>query len=853
MKNYLPLALVLCGAAGTAFAGPVGSQEALEIAKQFYLSKLEASGRAKAPADIDFTIAFDSNSDAASSSARKAKAVSGNPTYYVVNAGNSGYVVVSGDDDALPVLGYTLNGTADESNLPINMREWLEFYDNEINALRADTKDKGMAVEPLTSPTDGYTNVIYPLLGDIKWNQDSPYNDQCPTYNNQRTVTGCVATAIGQIMRYYRYPTKPTGSVNYTSDLGMQVRVNYDGVTYDYDKMLPNYSATPGTAEERAEVAKFLYHVGAASNMNYMLSIMGGSGATNYNLINGLLEHFGYSNQLKLVNRFNTSTEAWHAAIQQELAAGRPVFHTGSGDGGHAFVCDGYDGAGMYHFNWGWGGMSDGYFVLSSLVPNSQGIGGNTTGYDYLQSIITNLKPASESDGATRTELGIYPTYYSTERDETKGVTPSATSVELGQSFSLTFGVMTSGAFPFQGFISALLLDESGNVVEELSKILVANLKGGFYNDRQSMSTKIPTNVKEGTYRLVLGYKETQYQDEDWNIMRGWYASTPSQLVVNVAYGKATMSYLGRADITASQVTVPEQVMTGKNAQFSVTFGNNGESYYSMLGVLIKGKDNGQQQNNLEMVQYINNGDENTVTVSGRITVPAGTYLVYPMYDSAGNVEAPQLATVPGVEPVEIEIAESDGNPSFSIQPLEDGSMNISTKSGMGYKSEFSVRLKNDGGFFAGNIRVRSTDNLDGAAFGYAVIGAGETVDVTVSGEMMLDPGTHTAQVAYDNGSGYITISGNYQLTVEAFTSIDETAGDGALRIYPSPADDLVTVEGSEEIDVVQLYDTTGALVLTQEGCGTQVTLNVGELPSGLYLARVLSHDNATVLRVVKR
>ena len=157
------------------------------------------------------------------------------------------------------MLGYTLNGTADESNLPINMREWLEFYDNEINALRADTKDKGMAVEPLTSPTDGYTNVIYPLLGDIKWNQDSPYNDQCPTYNNQRTVTGCVATAIGQIMRYYRYPTKPTGSVNYTSDLGMQVRVNYDGVTYDYDKMLRTIAQyeEKGMSREEAQVEAF--------------------------------------------------------------------------------------------------------------------------------------------------------------------------------------------------------------------------------------------------------------------------------------------------------------------------------------------------------------------------------------------------------------------------------------------------------------------------------------------------------------------------------------------------------------------------------------------------------------------
>ena len=307
MKNYLPLALVLCGAAGTTLAGPVGSQEALEIAKQFYLSKLGASGQAKAPADIDFTIAFDSNDGTPADGVRKAKAVTGDPTYYVVNAGASGYVVVAGDDEALPVLGYTLDGTIDAGNLPVNLKDWLDFYDNEINALRADNREQGLAVNPVTSPTDQYKTVIYPLLGDIKWNQDGPYNGQCPEYNNARTVTGCLATAIGQVLRYYRYPTTATGSVNYTTDeLGLQVRVNYDGVTYDYDKMLPNYSVTPGTAEERAEVAKFLYHIGALAKMNYKPASMGGSGANNYDLIDGLIEHFGYSNRMNLINRYNT-------------------------------------------------------------------------------------------------------------------------------------------------------------------------------------------------------------------------------------------------------------------------------------------------------------------------------------------------------------------------------------------------------------------------------------------------------------------------------------------------------------------------------------------------------------------
>lgn len=846
MKNYLPLALVLCGAAGTTLAGPVGSQEALEIAKQFYLSKLGASGQAKAPADIDFTIAFDSNDGATADGVRKAKAVTGDPTYYVVNAGASGYVVVSGDDEALPVLGYTLDGTIDAGNLPVNLRDWLDFYDNEINALRADTREQGLAVNPVTSPTDQYKTVIYPLLGDIKWNQDGPYNGQCPEYNNARTVTGCLATAIGQVLRYYRYPTTATGSVNYTTEeLGLQVRVNYDGVTYDYDKMLPNYGVTPGTAEERAEVAKFLYHIGALAKMNYMPASMGGSGANNYDLIDGLIEHFGYSNRMNLINRFNTSTEDWHAAIQQELAAGRPVFHTGSGDGGHAFVCDGYDGAGMYHFNWGWGGTSDGYFVLSSLVPTTQGIGGNTMGFDYMQSIITNLQPASAGDIDARTELALFDL-------EGDGLTPSKTDAALGETISLSFSVMTSGPFTFTGFVGAIVLDDNGNVVEELGRTMLSGLRGGYYRDNLSLRSSFPSTLADGTYRLTLGYKETKFQDDEWHVMHSWYAATPDQLVANVSGGRVTLSELGNADITATQVTVPERLVQNRNAQFTITFGNEGYSYYSWLGVLIRAKEGAIQQSNLSKVQYINNGDENTVTVSGRITLTPGTYLVYPMYDSNNDINHPQYTTVPGVEPVEVEVTAATGNPSFTLMPFDDGTTVINTKSGMGYNSVFNIRVKNDGGYFAGEFRVRPTTATSSAAYGYAEIGEGETVDIQVSGEMMLAAGQYTAQVAYNNGNGFIPIGGNYTLNVDAFTSIDETAGEGGLRLYPNPADDQVTVEGNG-IDMVQLYDTTGALVLVQDGGSDTVTLNVGDLPAGLYFARVLSQDNATVMRVIKK
>ena len=180
-------------------------------------------------AGLNFEIVYDSNDDN-SSSVLKTKSKNTDPTYYVINAGgDNGYVIVAGDDEAETILGYTLDGRVDTDNIPANMLSWLEFYDSEIADLRSQTPARGMAVGELTDPADQYTNVIYPLLRDTKWNQDAPYNAQCPTYNGRSTYVGCVATAIGQIIYYNRYPTQPEGSVNYTTDApyNINVRANF--------------------------------------------------------------------------------------------------------------------------------------------------------------------------------------------------------------------------------------------------------------------------------------------------------------------------------------------------------------------------------------------------------------------------------------------------------------------------------------------------------------------------------------------------------------------------------------------------------------------------------------------------
>lgn len=854
MKKYLSfsLALALLGA-GYASAGPVDSQQALEIAKEFYLSKLNAGGKAKAPANIDFTIAFDSNDNLGSSNMLKANAASMFPTYYVVSAGaDNGFVVVSGDDETEQVLGYTLDGQIDTNNIPVNMQSWLDFYDSEIEYLRTQNRDLGMPIEPLTDPADNYTTVIYPLLKDIKWNQDAPYNNQCPRYNNRATYVGCVATAMGQILYYYRYPTQPEGTVNYiTSTLGINVNVNFNNVTFDFDKMLPNYDVTPGTAEQQAEVAKFLYHVGVAARMDYGIDA---SGANDYSLAKGLTENLGFSNSLRIMNRANTSLADWHAAIQSELAKGKPVYHTGSGDGGHAFVCDGYDGAGMYHFNWGWGGISDGYFRLTSLNPATQGIGGNTMGYDYMQSIFVNLEPKGDTEADSRTEISICFSDF-TVQDRTEGLMISDNEVGRNDNVTLTSGVMCSGAYNFTGFVGALLVDNDENVVTELSRTLIANLQPSYMRGSVTWSFSIPTSVADGTYRLRLGYKENQYANEDWILMSGWYAKAPSELAVNVTSSGVTYSELGVADLEAFDIEVPEHIYQNRVSQFKIKFrNNNGYTYYSYMGVVLRAKDSGLQQTNINTIGMLRRGDEGEYTVSGNIILAPGEYYIYPLYDANADISDPDLRILPNTEPVSVTIESASSTPSLELVELEDGSTTLDIMSGNGYTSRFNVRIKNNSDYFAGNFRFRINNmNMTNYAFGYAEIQAGETVNVEMSGELMLEPGTYIANVGYQTGNAFIPMSGSYTVNVEQFSGINETSGADGIKVYPNPATDYVTIEAGTAIEAVELYDVNGALIKVVNGDAGSLTLDVSNLSKGLYIAKVRLTDETSIHRIIKK
>lgn len=319
-----------------------------------------------------------------------AKTVNDAPAVYVFeNSGNRGYMLLSADDAAAPILGYADSGSFDAEAMPEQMKWWIEEYGRQIEYARANNLP---AYAPQTRTDD--RKAIAPLL-KTKWNQTAPYNDLTPVIGTSHAPTGCVATAVAQVMKYWNYPERATGTGTIVDPAtGNKDLMDLGEEAFAWDKMLNSYSGAY-TDEEANAVAYLMKAVGYASQMNYGQY---SSGAFSYLAGIALMNNFGYNSEMEYCTRNYYSAADWEELIYNEVANNRPVVYGGqSMSVGHEFVCDGYNGDGYFHFNWGWSGMGDGYFLLNSLNPNAIGTGGGEGGgYNYAQDVLVGVQPQKE-------------------------------------------------------------------------------------------------------------------------------------------------------------------------------------------------------------------------------------------------------------------------------------------------------------------------------------------------------------------------------------------------------------------------------------------------------------------------
>lgn len=382
-------------------AAPRSAEQALVCAQAFYAHQVKTGVR-KAVLGGDKTIRL------AATMSRKDYAT---PAFYVFNQGvENGYVLVSADDRVPEILGYSDAGFFNEEDMPENMNWWLEQYQYQISSLPfKDSIEHNVPVPDNFIKRPLIATEVKPLLGDIAWNQGAPYNNMCPDATNRedmnrvdyrRAPTGCIATAVAQVMRYYKYPSRGTGSKTYKPEYVKQpLSVNFD-TDYDWDNMLPCYDNVQYNNTQANAVAKLMYHVGVACETGYTSK---GSGSGYQNALYALTTYFRYSKDARRLQRkYDASTwEEWENIVRNELNHKRPVLYGGGGSnthpGGHAFVCDGYNKEGYFHINWGWGKGSSGYYLLT-ILENQYEQGhedhiSHDAGFAYNQDVIINIKP----------------------------------------------------------------------------------------------------------------------------------------------------------------------------------------------------------------------------------------------------------------------------------------------------------------------------------------------------------------------------------------------------------------------------------------------------------------------------
>lgn len=571
MKNetrHLFLTVVLLMAALAAVAAPRTLSQARAIAQRQALSLGVPMSKDGVKHRQSVARRLSPRSGAAESAAER---------YYVFdNGGGHGFTIVSGDDRLPDIVAYSAHGSIDETNLPDGFVCYMQAYDEFAAAVeRGDKHALSTLSEVQALRASGYSQTaVAPLLGDIQWNQGDPYNRLAPRYDGENlSVTGCVATAMAQVMMYHRWPDvlKADIPAYQTNSRGLYVSGSAAGEALDWDSMLPRYVDGQYDYTQADAVAKLMSLCGKAIKMDYGPESGASVSASD------LVRFFGYDKETTTgLSRASFSLAEWVAIIDSELAAARPMLYSGaSSTSAHQFVCDGADGNGLYHINWGWGGYQDGYFDLTVLNPDKGGIGSGDApdGFNRGCAMIIGMQP---DNGIVDQPLVTLPDMCVGNWSDDQGFTFSATRDNAQAMFTcrayLVFGNISSrdisnarvafGVKNADGSYTPISPTQTVSIQQPVNGVVY----GVYYDKTFSYAFPVGRTAVYGIYSLNRGIT--------WKPCRQDYP------VVEL---EATATELKRAT-TLSATLSADGVYSGVASQFTIALTNTGDVDY--LGLL---------------------------------------------------------------------------------------------------------------------------------------------------------------------------------------------------------------------------------------------------------------------------
>lgn len=466
MKKFTIPALLLSLLLGvtTVQAREISVDEALQTAQTFITKEMSSRRMAKSPLKL----------------IAQANTTTGVAYYVFAPEKGEGFTIISGNDVAAPVLGYSEFDVFDASNMPEGLKFMLDNYRNEIEFA---TSNGYGAYEPRNAANEGKSEIL-PIC-KTTWDQDAPYWNLCPS----KMYTGCVATAMAQAVYVYKYPEKSKGTAVWNN-----TTVTFNR-TYSWSNMLPSYSSGYTTAQGTA-VAELMVDLGKSVDMSYSYS---GSGAETEDVPAALVNNFSYDPACAYSQADNWPVNDWNEIMYYQLEQGWPIIYGGFGtgyNGGHQFIADGWRTGNYFHINWGWGGVSDGYYLLTALSPGSQGAGGNTSNFSTGCDAVYNVYPPRENS-EVQTQISCRGNFTSSTS------TSSATTfrVTSGSLWGSTLnGFVNLGGFAFKAEMGVRLINK-----DDPSKIYTVAANNGLINFTKwgnVLSTINVTfnNIADGTY-----------------------------------------------------------------------------------------------------------------------------------------------------------------------------------------------------------------------------------------------------------------------------------------------------------------------------------------------------------------
>lgn len=521
--------------------------------------------------------------------AMKAKGKKGHasPFYVFNNPVEQGWVIVAGDDRAVPILAYGDEDYFYEDEVPECVHDWLSGYVEQIEAI-----DNGSTVEEpeptSTSVIAGTKTKIAPLLGATKWAQSLPFNQACPSYSTTDGTSycpaGCVAIAMAQIMYYYKSSYGSLAIPAYTSSMDNFVneRPALPATTFNWSIMNPWYHNQASSTASAKEVQKLVKYCGQSVKMAYGKK---SSSATSQR--NAFTCYFGYDKLSQQIKREDMNATTWENVIYTEIASGRPVYISARKlSSGHAFICDGYDGEGHYHINWGWRGSNNGFFALNALSDgNSGGIGAASgeEGYTINLQAIIGLEPSkSTQTNSDNNNVAIY----SNDTDDIAGITvPSTTYSRSSASSSfnnvkLIANYWNNSDQTYTYDLGWALYDSNGNLKSTHTVITNKSLQGGYYTYPTS-SLSIGSGLSSGTYYLKpicrLSGQST------WLLVRGANVNYVKANITSTNLTLEVFDELKVQNLKINSVTTGSVKKVGSPLELKIGVSNQGQTDYNYI------------------------------------------------------------------------------------------------------------------------------------------------------------------------------------------------------------------------------------------------------------------------------